>query len=101
MDIIIASNNQHKIKEIKNVVADSINLIPLAETGINEEIPENEPTLEANALFKARYIYRKTGNNVFADDTGLEVEALKGMPGVYSARYAGEDKDSVNNINKL
>ncbi|HCC70440.1 MAG TPA: non-canonical purine NTP pyrophosphatase, RdgB/HAM1 family [Bacteroidales bacterium] len=98
MDIIIASNNRHKIKEISDVFSKSINLIPMAEAGLMEDIPENEETLEGNALEKARYVHRMTGLNVFADDTGLEAEALNGAPGVHSARYAGESKDSENNI---
>lgn len=101
MDIIIASNNRHKIKEISDVFSKSINLIPMAEAGLMEDIPENEETLEGNALEKARYVHRMTGLNVFADDTGLEAEALNGAPGVHSARYAGESKDSENNIIRL
>lgn len=101
MDIIIASNNEHKIKEINEILDSSFSLISMAEAGINEDIPENEDTLEGNALQKARYIHRKTGLNVIADDTGLEVEALGGAPGVHSARYAGEDKDMEKNIDRL
>lgn len=101
MDIIIASNNQYKIKEINAILNSSVRLIPIAEAGINEDIPENEDTLEGNALEKARYIHRKTGLNIIADDTGLEVEALGGAPGVYSARYAGDDKDPEKNIDRL
>lgn len=101
MDIIIASNNRHKIKEINEILDGSFSLISMAEAGINEDIPENEDTLEGNALEKARYIHRKTGLNVIADDTGLEAEALGGDPGVHSARYAGEDKDPEKNIDRL
>lgn len=101
MDIIIASNNSHKIKEISAVLEKSIRLISLSEAGIREDIPENALTLEENALGKARYVHQKTDSNVFADDTGLEVEALNGAPGVYSARYAGPDKNSDNNIDRL
>ncbi len=101
MDIIIASNNKHKINEINAVMAESVRLISLSEAGIKEDIPENAKTLEENALEKARYVHRKTGSNVFADDTGLEVDALKGAPGVYSARYAGADKNPDNNIERL
>jgi XTP/dITP diphosphohydrolase len=68
---------------------------------MNDDIPENEPLLEGNALLKARYIHRATGKNVFADDTGLEIDALNGLPGVHSARFAGEDKDSAANIKKV
>jgi len=101
MDIIIASNNKYKIKEINAVMAESVRLISLSEAGIKEDIPENAETLEDNALEKARFVHRKTGSNVFADDTGLEVDALKGAPGVYSARYAGQDKNPDNNIERL
>jgi XTP/dITP diphosphohydrolase len=101
MDIIIASNNSHKIKEISAVLEKSVRLISLSEAGIREDIPENALTLEENALEKARYVHRKTGSNVFADDTGLEVEALNGAPGIFSARYAGPDKNSDNNIVRL
>ena len=101
MEIIFASNNKDKIREIDDLLGDSFTLLSLKEINMTEDIPENELTLEGNALQKARYIYGVTGMNVFADDTGLEVEALNGMPGVHSARFAGEDKDSVANIEKL
>jgi XTP/dITP diphosphohydrolase len=101
MKIIVASNNRHKIKEISAVLKGSVRLVTMAEAGIHEDIPENEPGLEGNALEKARYIHRRTGENVFADDTGLETEALNGAPGVHSARYAGDSKDSDANIKKL
>ena len=101
MKIIVASNNKHKIREISAVISKSVRLVTMAEAGITEDIPENESSLEGNALEKARYVYRLTGENVFADDTGLETEALDGAPGVHSARYAGESKDSDANINKL
>ncbi len=101
MEIIIASNNKHKIREIRQVLDNSIKLISLSESGITDDIPENEGTIEGNALEKARYVHQMTGSNVFADDTGLEVEALSGAPGVHSARYAGESKDPVKNIEKL
>lgn len=101
MEIVFASNNEHKIKEIKSILGDSLRLLSLHELKIYEEIPEEEPHLEGNALSKARYVYRITGMNVFADDTGLEVEALGGQPGVRSARFAGESKDFSANIDKL
>lgn len=101
MDLVIASNNKHKISEIKDVIDNSINLISLAETGIREDIPENENTIEGNALAKAKYVHERTGSNVFADDTGLEVEALNGAPGVHSARYAGPGRNSDDNIERL
>ncbi|MDT8401245.1 MAG: RdgB/HAM1 family non-canonical purine NTP pyrophosphatase [Bacteroidales bacterium] len=101
MEIIVASNNKHKIREIKEVLKGPFLLIPMADAGIVEDIPENEASLEANALEKARYVHRLTGTNVFADDTGLETEALDGAPGVHSARYAGENKDPDDNITRL
>jgi XTP/dITP diphosphohydrolase len=101
MKLIFATNNQHKITEIQNMVGTHVQLLSLSQVNILEEIPEDEPTLEGNALHKARYVYRKTGMDVFADDTGLEVYSLNGEPGVRSARYAGESKDSSDNINKL
>jgi XTP/dITP diphosphohydrolase len=101
MEIIFASNNLNKIREIKNVLGNSFTLLSLQDINMNEDIPEDEMTLEGNALHKARHIYKASGMNVFADDTGLEVEALNGRPGVHSARFAGENKDSDANINKL
>jgi XTP/dITP diphosphohydrolase len=101
MKIIFASNNINKIREINSVLGDSFTLLSLQEINMTEEIPENEMTLEENALYKARHIFKATGMNVFADDTGLEVEALNGSPGVHSARFAGENKDSGANIEKL
>jgi XTP/dITP diphosphohydrolase len=101
MTIVFASNNEHKIKEIKSILGNSFTLQSLYDININEDIPEDEPLLEGNALSKARYIYNTTHMNVFADDTGLEIEALKGLPGVHSARFAGESKDSSANINKV
>ena len=101
MKLIFATNNQHKIREINHVLGTGFSLLTPTEVGINEEIPENEPTLEGNALSKARYIYQVTGFDVFADDTGLETEALNGLPGVISARFAGEEKNSDANIDKL
>lgn len=101
MEIIFASNNLNKIREIKNVLGNSFTLLSLQDINMNEDIPENEMTLEGNALHKARHVYKASGMNVFADDTGLEVEALNGRPGVHSARFAGENKDSDANIKKL
>ncbi len=100
-ELIIATNNEHKVKEIKAALADKFQVLSLKEVGITEEIPEEQDTLEGNALQKARYIHEKYGKNCFADDTGLEVEALNNAPGVYSARYAGEPCNSDNNITKL
>jgi len=101
MELIFASNNSHKVREINNILGNSFVLKGLKETGITEDIPETSGTIEGNALQKARYVREKTGKNVFADDTGLEVEALNGQPGVHSARFAGEGKDSNANIDKL
>jgi XTP/dITP diphosphohydrolase len=101
MELVFASNNNHKIKEINSIIGDSFRLLSLKDVNINEDIPEEEPTLEGNALAKARYVYSTTGMNVFADDTGLEIEALGGKPGVHSARFAGENKDSAANIRKV
>jgi XTP/dITP diphosphohydrolase len=101
MKLIFASNNKHKIKEISHILDDRIKLLSLRDVSILEDIPEDEPLIEENALFKARYVHKATRMNVFADDTGLEVEALDGLPGVHSARFAGETKDSSANIDKL
>lgn len=101
MELIFATNNRHKIREISSMLESGTKLIGLADVNITEEIPEEWETLEENALFKARFVHRITGMNVFADDTGLEVEALNGAPGVHSARFAGEEKDSSANMTKL
>ena len=101
MEIIFASNNINKIREINSVLGDTFTLLSLQDINMTEDIPENEMTLEGNALHKARHIFEATGMNVFADDTGLEVEALNGSPGVHSARFAGENKDAGANIEKL
>jgi len=99
--IVFATQNRKKLEEIKAMLPDSIELNGLDHLGFHEDIPETHDTLEENALQKARYIYDKFGVNCFADDTGLEVDALNGRPGVHSARYAGEDKDSNANMDKL
>lgn len=101
MNIVFASNNEHKIREIKSILDKRINLVSLSDLEIEEDIPEAEPDLEGNALAKARYIHKITGMNVFADDTGLEVDSLGGLPGVKSARFAGETRDFSANIDKL
>jgi len=101
MKFVFASNNDHKIKEIRSILGDSHIVLSLRELNIFDDIPEEEPDLEGNALAKARYVHRLTGMNVFADDTGLEVDALGGLPGVKSARFAGENKDFSANIDKL
>lgn len=99
--LIFATNNNHKLEEVKQMLQGIYQVIGLKEAGIDEDIPENEPTLEGNAITKARFVQNKLNTNVFADDTGLEVEALNGEPGVYSARYAGPGKDSIDNMKKV
>lgn len=101
MELIFATNNRHKLDEVREILGDGYELSTPREKGVTEEIPEEQPTLEGNALQKARYIYERTGEDCFADDTGLEVEALGGAPGVYSARYAGEHCSFADNIAKL
>lgn len=97
MKLVFATNNAHKLREVSQVVGDEFTLVSLRECGIVEDIPEEQPTLEGNALQKARYIYARTGLDCFADDTGLEVDALSGEPGVRSARYATDGHDDEAN----
>ena len=99
--IVFATNNAHKLEEVRAIVSDKINIVSLSDIGFNEDIPETADTLEGNALLKAFYIKEHFGYDCFADDTGLEVEALNGEPGVHSARYAGDAHDSNANIEKL
>lgn len=102
MRIVFATNNSHKLDEIRNILGSSFEVMSLNELGCHDDIPETGTTLEENARQKAQYIYDKYHCNVFADDTGLEVDALGGEPGVYSARYAGgEGHDSEANMTKL
>lgn len=101
MQLVFASNNLNKIKEIQNILNGSIQLLSLDEIGCHEEIPETADTIEGNAILKANYVTEKYGYDCFADDTGLEVTALNGEPGVYSARYAGEQRNADDNMNKL
>ena len=101
MEIIFATGNTHKGVEAQKALGDSFTLIMPKELGLTEEIPENGDTLQANAIEKAEYLWKRFGKNCFADDTGLEVDALGGAPGVYSARYAGPDKGSEANMTKL
>ena len=101
MQIVFATNNQHKLSEIKRMIPERFTLLGLADINIFEEIPEEADNLSDNALEKARFVYNRTGMNVFADDTGLEVEALGMRPGVYSARYAGEGCSFADNMDKL
>lgn len=100
-ELVFATNNSHKLSEAQNYIGKRFELIPLANLGFYDDIPEDHETLEENALQKVRYIYSYFNRNCFADDTGLEVEALNGRPGVHSARYAGESKDPKANIKKL
>ena len=98
---VFATNNVHKLKEVAAIVGNQIELLSLKDIGCYDDIPETADTLEGNALQKARYVYERYRTDCFADDTGLEVEALGGAPGVYSARYAGEGHNSEENIRKL
>lgn len=101
MQLVFASNNKNKIKEIQQLLPPTITILSLSDIGCTEEIPETAATIEGNAILKANYVTEKYGYNCFADDTGLEVDALGGAPGVYSARYAGEPSDSNANMDKL
>jgi XTP/dITP diphosphohydrolase len=101
MKIVFATNNAHKLSEVKAVLGDDFELVTLKEVGITEDIPETGSTLDENATIKARYVYDRTGLDCFADDTGLEVEALNGAPGVRSARYATDGHDFAANNRKL
>lgn len=101
MKIVFATNNQNKIKEIQSMMPSSIEIISLESIGCYEDIPETAATIEGNAILKADYVTQKYGFDCFADDTGLEVDALNGKPGVFSARYAGEQKSAEDNMAKL
>jgi XTP/dITP diphosphohydrolase len=101
MKLVFASNNANKIKEIQQLVPSSIQIVSLQDIGCTEDIPETADTIEGNAILKANYVTEKYGFSCFADDSGLEVDALNGEPGVYSARYAGQPKSDDNNMNKL
>lgn len=99
--LVFATNNAHKLREIKEILNEAFEIVSLKELGIYEDIPETADTLAGNARQKAQYVQEKTGLNCFADDTGLEVDALNGAPGVFSARYAGENATYADNVNKL
>ena len=101
MKLVFATNNKHKLQEVRDIVGDRVEVLSLNDINCHDDIPETADTLQGNALIKARHIYNKYGMNCFADDTGLEVEALDGAPGVYSARYAGEECNSEANMLKL
>ncbi|WP_165156424.1 non-canonical purine NTP diphosphatase [Parabacteroides sp. ZJ-118] len=99
--LVFATNNKHKLEEVRQITADWVNIVSLEEIDCQEEVPETADTLEGNALLKARYIKEHYGFDCFADDTGLEVEALNNAPGIYSARYAGPGHDARANMRKL
>ena len=101
MKLVFATNNKHKLQEVRDIIGSGVEVLSLNDIDCHNDIPETADTLQGNALIKARYIYEKYGIDCFADDTGLEVEALGGEPGVYSARYAGEECDSEANMHKL
>jgi XTP/dITP diphosphohydrolase len=99
--LCFASNNIHKLNEIRPLLEPDFRIVSLSDMGCHEEIPETQPTIEGNALQKAQYVFDKFRVPCFADDTGLEVEALNNAPGVYSARYAGDHKSTADNIHLL
>ena len=101
MKLVFATNNKHKLEEVRAILGNKIEILSLNDIDCHDDIPETADTLEGNALIKARYIYEKFGVDCFADDTGLEVEVLNGEPGVYSARYAGEECNPEANMYKL
>ena len=101
MKIVFATGNRGKLREASEILGEGFELVTPAEFGITEDIPETGNTLRANSLQKAQYLYERCGCNCFADDTGLEVDALGGAPGVYTARYAGDDKDFNKNMDKV
>jgi len=101
MKIVFATNNLNKLKEVQSLVPEHIELINLKDIGCFEDVPETQETIEGNAIQKANYIKEHYGYDCFADDTGLEVSTLNGEPGVYSARYAGPQRDANDNMNKL
>ncbi|WP_299208307.1 non-canonical purine NTP diphosphatase [uncultured Dokdonia sp.] len=101
MTLVFATNNPHKLKEVKELLPDYIQLKSLEDIGCTEDIVEDAPTIEGNALLKANYVKEHYGYDCFADDTGLEVTALNNAPGVYSARYAGPQRSATDNMNKL
>lgn len=100
-EIVFATNNPHKLKEAREILAGKVNVLSLSDIGCHDDIPETSETLEGNALIKARWVKERYGYDCFADDTGLMVEALNGAPGVYSARFAGEHCSPDDNISLL
>lgn len=101
MELVFATNNKHKLEEIQAILGNQFKILSLNDIGCDEDIPEEQETLEGNAGQKSFYVYNKYGYNCFADDTGLEINSLNGEPGVYSARYAGEEKSAQANMNKV
>ena len=101
MKLVFATNNPNKLSEIRDLVPTGIEILSLKDINCKEELPETNPSLEGNALQKAKYVFDNYGFNCFADDTGLEIDALNGEPGVYSARYAGQDCSAEDNMNKV
>ena len=101
MKLTFATGNSGKLREASEILGEGFELVSLAQVGITEDIPETGKTLRANSIQKAQYLYDRIGCNCFADDTGLEVDALGGAPGVYTARYAGDDKDFNRNMDKV
>ncbi|MDD7066490.1 MAG: RdgB/HAM1 family non-canonical purine NTP pyrophosphatase [Sodaliphilus pleomorphus] len=100
-EIVFATNNEHKLQELREIVGHKFNILSLAQIGCHDDIPETASTIEGNAEMKARYVKQHYGYDCFSDDTGLEIDALGGEPGVYSARYAGLGHDSEANIDKV
>ena len=101
MQLVFATNNLHKLKEVQSMLPQHIQILSLKDIGCFEDVPETQLTIEGNAIQKANHIKTHYGYDCFADDTGLEVDALNGEPGVFSARYAGEQRDANDNMNKL
>lgn len=99
--LVFATNNAHKLAEVRSILSSEFQILSLSDLSCTDEIPETADTLNGNALLKATYIHQKYGFDCFADDTGLEIDALNGEPGVYSARYAGENQNSANNMCKV
>lgn len=99
--LVFATNNAHKLDEVRNILGDTFEILGMAQIGCHDDIEETADTFAGNALIKARYIKEKYGYDCFADDSGLEIEALGGAPGVYSARFAGEGHNSEKNMNKV
>jgi XTP/dITP diphosphohydrolase len=101
IELVFATNNQHKLNELSKIAGEKFHLLSLKDINCNDDIPETADTLEGNAALKAQFIWKKYKMNCFADDTGLEIDALNGRPGVYSARYAGEDQNPEANLTKV